>query len=181
MSFLYSSLCVGSIPHVWLHIGSSSENKLLFSSSQVQISILFTLLPHLWQKTNVALKKVIFLTDAQTEFLSLPLPLNHMTILLENLSVYFFLLVGWDWVPRYLSPWYCGRFGLLYKPQMIDEDDFWSNWWNDDWQGKRKYSEKTCPSATLSTTKSHMTRPGARTPDRSGGKPATNCLGYGAA
>jgi hypothetical protein len=26
------------------------------------------------------------------------------------------------------------------------------NWWNDDWQGKPKYSEKTCPSVTLSTT-----------------------------
>jgi hypothetical protein len=25
------------------------------------------------------------------------------------------------------------------------------------WQGKPKYSEKTCPSATLSPTKSHMT------------------------
>jgi hypothetical protein len=50
--------------------------------------------------------------------------------------------------------------GLLYKPQMIDEVDFFSNWWNEDWQGKQKYSEKTCPSATLTTTKSHMTRPG---------------------
>jgi hypothetical protein len=50
--------------------------------------------------------------------------------------------------------------GLLYKPQMIDEDDFWSNWWNENWQGKPKYSEKICPSATLYTTKSHMTRPG---------------------
>jgi hypothetical protein len=68
---------------------------------------------------------------------------------------FFLLLVGWDWVPRY-----CGRFGLLYKLQMIDEDDFWSNWWNEDWQGKPKYSDKSCPSATLSTTKSHMTRPG---------------------
>jgi hypothetical protein len=45
---------------------------------------------------------------------------------------------------------------------MIDEDDFWSNWWNEDWQGKPKYSEKTRPSATLSTTKSHMTRPGLK-------------------
>jgi hypothetical protein len=43
---------------------------------------------------------------------------------------------------------------------MIDEDDFWSNWWNENWQGKSKYSEKTCPSGTLSTTKSHVTRPG---------------------
>jgi hypothetical protein len=42
---------------------------------------------------------------------------------------------------------------------MIDEDDFWSNWWNEIWQGKPKYSDKTYPSATLSTTKSHE-RPG---------------------
>jgi hypothetical protein len=38
---------------------------------------------------------------------------------------------------------------------MMD-DDFWSNWWNENWQGKPKYSEKTYPSATLSTTKSHL-------------------------
>jgi hypothetical protein len=57
------------------------------------------------------------------------------------------------------SPWYCGHFGLLYKPPMIDEDDFWSNWRNENWQRKPKYSEKTYPSATLSTTKSHMTDP----------------------
>jgi hypothetical protein len=35
---------------------------------------------------------------------------------------------------------------------MIDEDDFWSNWWNENWQGKPKYPEKTCTSAALSTT-----------------------------
>jgi hypothetical protein len=28
----------------------------------------------------------------------------------------------------------------------------WRIWWNDDWQGKPKYSEKTCPIATSSTT-----------------------------
>jgi hypothetical protein len=39
---------------------------------------------------------------------------------------------------------------------MIDEDYFWSNWWNENWQRKPKYSEKTYPSAT---TKSHMTDP----------------------
>jgi hypothetical protein len=54
------------------------------------------------------------------------------------------------------------------------------NWWNENWQGKPKYSEKTYPSATLSTTKSHMTDR-SRTPNRSGGKPATNRLSYGAA
>jgi hypothetical protein len=29
---------------------------------------------------------------------------------------------------------------------------WWRIWWNEDWQGKPKYSEKTHPSATLSTT-----------------------------
>jgi hypothetical protein len=35
---------------------------------------------------------------------------------------------------------------------MIGDGDCGENWWNEDWQGKPKYSEKTCPSATLSTT-----------------------------
>jgi hypothetical protein len=56
----------------------------------------------------------------------------------------------------------------------------WSNWWNEDWQGKPKYSEKTCPSATLSTTNPTWPDPGLN-PGRHGGKGATNRLGYGAA
>jgi hypothetical protein len=52
---------------------------------------------------------------------------------------------------------------------------WWRIWWNEDWQGKPKYSEKTCPSATLSTTNPTWPDPGRR-----GGKPATNCLSYGA-
>jgi hypothetical protein len=64
---------------------------------------------------------------------------------------------------------------------MIDEDDFSSNWWNKNWQGKPKYSEKTYPSATLSTTKSHMTDPVSNPGPAGTGKPATNRLSYGAA
>jgi hypothetical protein len=56
----------------------------------------------------------------------------------------------------------------------------WSNWWNEDWQWKPKYSEETCPSATLSTTNSTWPDPGSN-PGRRGGKPATNRLTYGAA
>jgi hypothetical protein len=61
-----------------------------------------------------------------------------------------------------------------------DEDDFLEQLVEWIWQGKPKYSEETCAGATLSTTKSHMTTR-SRTPDRSGGKPATNRLSYGAA
>jgi hypothetical protein len=57
---------------------------------------------------------------------------------------------------------------------------WWRIWWNEDWQGKSKYSEKTCPSATLSTTNPTWPYPGSN-PGRRGGKPATNRLSYGAA
>jgi hypothetical protein len=95
--------------------------------------------------------------------------------------------VGRYWVPRYLVqvPRYLLVPGtaatLAYLPTpMINEDDFWSNWWNKNWQGKSKYSEKTYPSVTLSTTKSHMTDP-VSNPGPQRGKPATNRLSYGAA
>jgi hypothetical protein len=56
----------------------------------------------------------------------------------------------------------------------------WSSRWNENWQRKLKYFEKTCPSATLSTT--NPTRPDlGSNPSRRGGKPATNRLSYGTA
>jgi hypothetical protein len=47
---------------------------------------------------------------------------------------------------RYVGHWmaYCIYPGWLW---------WWRNWWDEDWQEKPKYSEKTCPSATLSTTR----------------------------
>jgi hypothetical protein len=62
---------------------------------------------------------------------------------------------------------YCAGPGWLW---------WWRNWSND-WQGKPKYSEKTCPSATLST-KNPTCCPNANA-GRRGGKPVTNRLNYG--
>jgi hypothetical protein len=71
-----------------------------------------------------------------------------------------------------LSPLYCGHFW----PIVPDPDNrwwwLWSNWWNEDWQGKPKCSEKPCPSATFSTINSTWPDPGSN-PGRRGGKPAT--------
>jgi hypothetical protein len=47
-------------------------------------------------------------------------------------------------------------------------------------QGKPKYSETTCPRATLSITNPTWPYPGSN-PGRRGGKPATKGLSYGAA
>jgi hypothetical protein len=78
------------------------------------------------------------------------------------------------------STWYCGH----YWPIIPAPDDrwwwLWSNWWNGDWQGKPKYSEKTFPSTTLSTTNPTWADPSPN-PGCRGGKPATNRQSYGTA
>jgi hypothetical protein len=56
----------------------------------------------------------------------------------------------------------------------------WSSRWNENWQGKPKYSEKTCPSAALSTTDATW-HDLVSNPGRCCGKPATNRLSYGTA
>jgi hypothetical protein len=63
-------------------------------------------------------------------------------------------------------------------PALGDYDDG-EFWWNEDWQGKPKYSEKPRLSATLFTTNPTWPEQGSN-PGRSGGKPATNRLSYGA-
>jgi hypothetical protein len=74
------------------------------------------------------------------------------------------------------STWYCGH----YWPIVPAQDDrwwwLWSNWWNEDWQGKPKYSERTCSSATLSTNPTRLD-PGSK-PGRCGEKPASNHLSH---
>jgi hypothetical protein len=42
--------------------------------------------------------------------------------------------------------------GLLHQPWMIDGDDCGVISGMNEWQGKPKYWEETCPSAALSTT-----------------------------
>jgi hypothetical protein len=113
------------------------------------------------------------------------MPINevliNISLLFENYSntlqvCNYFFIASWVGV----SPFYRGHFW----PIVPAPDDrwvwLWSNWWNEDWQGKPKYSEKTCPSATLSTTNPTWPDPGSY-PGRRDGKPATNGLGYGAA
>jgi hypothetical protein len=67
---------------------------------------------------------------------------------------------------------YCACPGWLWGWRIIR--------WNEDWQGKPKCSEKTCPNATFFTT--NPTWPDTDSnPDRCGGNPATNRFSYGAA
>jgi hypothetical protein len=77
------------------------------------------------------------------------------------------------------STWYVGHCWPIV-PAPDDRWWLWSNWWNEYWQGKLKYSEKSCPSATLSTTNPTCPDLGSN-PGHRGWKPATNRLSYGTA
>jgi hypothetical protein len=67
----------------------------------------------------------------------------------------------------------------LFVPSP-DDRWVWSSRQNVNRQGKLKYSEKTCPSANLSTTNPTSPNLGSN-PGRCGGKPATKGLSYGMA
>jgi hypothetical protein len=88
----------------------------------------------------------------------------------------FFFLVSWGGLR--LSP--LGTSATVWPIVPAPEDRWWvwSNWWNENWQRKPKYSEKTCRSATLSTTNRTWADLGSNLGHR-GGKPATNRLSYG--
>jgi hypothetical protein len=60
-----------------------------------------------------------------------------------------------------------------------DDRRWWicSSRWNENWRGKSKYSEKTCPSTTLSTTNPTWRDP-CSNPGRRGRKPMTDRLSY---
>jgi hypothetical protein len=62
----------------------------------------------------------------------------------------------------------------------LDDRLVWSIWCNENWHRKSKYSEKTCPNSTLSTTNLTCLELGSNL-DRRGGEPATNRLSYGMA
>jgi hypothetical protein len=88
----------------------------------------------------------------------------------------FFSYSGWGETE---STWYIGH----SWPIVPAPDDRWwvrSSRWNENWQGKPKYSEKTCPSATLSTTNPTWPDLGSIS-GRRGGKPEINRLSYGTA
>jgi hypothetical protein len=61
---------------------------------------------------------------------------------------------------------------------MIDGDDCGAIGGMNEWQGKPKYWEETCPSAAVTTTGLTCIDPGPN-PGRRGRKPATDRLRYG--
>jgi hypothetical protein len=64
----------------------------------------------------------------------------------QHFFFFWFLGVGWDWL--HLVRW--PLTGLLYQPGWWWwwwwwRGGVWSSRWNENWQGKPKYSEKTWP------------------------------------
>jgi hypothetical protein len=66
----------------------------------------------------------------------------------ERVNKHYF---PWRWVlffiasGAWLSPLYCGHFWPIVPATDDRWGWLWSTWWNEDWKGKLKYSENTCP------------------------------------
>jgi hypothetical protein len=92
------------------------------------------------------------------------------------------ILIFFDWLNGGWSPTGSTRHGVNWLAYCTCPGWlwWWRIWWNEDWQRKPKYSEKTRPRATLSTTNPTWPDPGSNAGRRCG-KPATNRLSYGAA
>jgi hypothetical protein len=73
----------------------------------------------------------------------------HKSDHLKQFSILSIFLISWGGVR--LSPLSTSVTNWPIVP-VPDDRWVWNIWWNENWQGKPKYSEKTCPSATLSTT-----------------------------
>jgi hypothetical protein len=91
----------------------------------------------------------------------------------------------WWWrAPQQMLRTHRSLEGLLCNPvmKMITFSFFlvMEHRWNETDRGKPKYSGKTCPSVTLSTTNPTWTDPGSN-PGLRGERPATNRLSHGTA
>jgi hypothetical protein len=93
----------------------------------------------------------------------------------KDITFFFFSFSGWGETE---STWYVGH----SWPIVPAPDDrwwwLWRSWWNEDWQGKPKYWEKTCP---VPLCPPEIPPDLGSNPGRGGGKPATNRLSYGTA
>jgi hypothetical protein len=89
----------------------------------------------------------------------------------------FFCFLGWGDTES------TSNVGYYWPIERASDDKWWwvwSGWWNENYQGKSKYSENTCPDATLFITNNTLLDLGSN-PNRRGGKPANNRLSYGTA
>jgi hypothetical protein len=135
---------------------------------------------------NVKLRKtclLVWIFNSQSYeriWIRLPNIMSVRRILFGFVSVtykYFFFYVSWGVVR--LSP--LGTSATKWPIAPTPDDRWvWSSGWYENWQGKPKYSEKTCPSATLSTTNPTWSDLDSN-PGRCGGKSATNRLSYSTA
>jgi hypothetical protein len=83
-----------------------------------------------------------------------------------------------SWGEVRLSPLGTSATNSLIIPPSDNRLWMWSSRWNEKWWKKQKYSEKTCPNATLSTTNPTWPDLGWN-PGRRDRKPVTNRLSYG--
>jgi hypothetical protein len=70
-------------------------------------------------------------------------------LILDHGIIYFNITFFFNASGVELCPLYCGHFWPIVPAPDDRWGRLWSSWWNEDWQGKPKYSEKTRPAPLL--------------------------------
>jgi hypothetical protein len=135
--------------------------------SETSVNIYRTTRPHNPEDNNLQLIKLLSIETGTTNGLTWDPTGNKKGIFYRNV-----VYPTYDAYSRYLSstlPIHLHAQWPTYPHLHIASTAVWSSRWNENWQGKLKYSEKTCPSATLPTWLDLESNTGRR-----GGKPAAD-------
>jgi hypothetical protein len=165
LSICYPQLCV---------VPKSKKSRLTFSQIDGQNNC-FNCPVICWQAATSKVNNLIQLKS--THLLKcLTNAKRQIIIQVFFLTLSFFSFLGGE----RLSPFRTSAINWPIVPAPDGRWCVWSSQWNENWQEKPIYSEKTCPNATLSTTK--PTWPDmAMDPGHRCWKPVTNRLSYGTA
>jgi hypothetical protein len=114
-------------------------------------------------------------TSRKAHYIFVKKPAHYKCLVNKPIFFSFLLLVGWDLVPCTAA-----ISGLLCQPQMIGEGDYGAIGGMKIGGGNRSTRRKPAP-APLCPPKIPLDKTPRSNPGRSGGKPPTNRLSYGAA
>jgi hypothetical protein len=153
---------------------SCFRGRILLTSESITDSICY----HFWSEFFWSLNNDMRNTTHKRTFpLAKIYRTRNLYLLLGNIYIYIYLYYLWGGTKSLGT---AATSGLLYKPQMIDDDHCGAIGGMKIGRGNRSTRRKPAPAPLWPPQNPTCSDPGSN-PSRRGGKPATNRLSYGAA